>query len=412
MVRTARKPGPPTVVFGVYGQGEASIESMTALLDDYIEGLGGEEGVTPKFVIPISKAETTATIQDLVTYIEDAGYTYEGLFVDPFGRTKVLKEIGDGATKTTKIDDVGDALADRLGKASEARLLFLWADDADGNPLEEDQAVLFKCMDEGVVALDLTGGLEEIPNEEPSESAEDEDAEVDTGEDEAADDAESEYDGPGFDEVEGWPVRKVRSFALDEEMHGSRVLTSDETSEMTKEEILAHFFPEEYEGDEEEEPAPAPKKATRSTPSTAAAGPARDSKTRARQVREDAEEETGEEVTRPAARKAAAAAKKTAAAPATGAARVRAQKAEDAKEAERVFDRLEKGRTGNDEAQANPLLEMVREFADEFADIIIDRIAERVKAEPEDSAVRKEIAPTRPPGRPRADGKAPVRSRR
>lgn len=408
MARTARKPGPPTVVFGVYGQGEASIESMTALLDDYIEGLGGEGEITPKFVIPISKAETTATIQDLVTYIEEAGYTYEGLFVDPFGRIKVLKEIGEGATKTTKVDDIGDALADRLGKATEARLLFLWADDADGNPLEEDQEVLFKSMDEGVVALDLTGGLEEIPNEEPSESAEDEDAEVDTGEDEAA---ESEYDGPGFEEVDSWPVRKVRSFALDEEMHGTRVLTSDQTSDMTKDEILAHFFPEEFDGGEEE-PAPAPKKAARSTPSTSAAGPARDSKTRARQVREDKEEETEEEVTRPAARKAAAAAKKTAAAPATGAARVRAQKAEDAEEAEKVFDRLEKGRTGNDEAQADPFLATIEMYGDLLADIIIDRIAERVKAEPEDSAVRKEIAPTRPPGRPRADGKAPVRSRR
>jgi hypothetical protein len=273
-------------------------------------------------------------------------------------------------------------------------------------PNEEDQRFLHdvfeRCAE--VTVLELSGGLEPINPPDESESAEDTDA----APEEAADETEAEPEGDTasgdettYEIASEWPTRKLRAWALDVDIHGEDALTSKQTDDMSKDDILDYFFPED--GDEPAnapDPEPEPPKAARKRTTPPQEAKVLTGRQRAVQVREEAEEATGEEVTRPAARKTAA--KATA-----GEGRVRAQKAKDAVLADEALDRLS-GRDG-DEAQADPTLEFVRLYANEIADIIIDRIAARVEAEPVDSAVRKEVAPPRPPGRPRADGEAPVR---
>ena len=173
MPRQPRNPGPPSVYFAVFGLGEASMENITQLLDDYIEGAGE---ITPKFIIPVDKDLCTATIQDVSAYAANADYSYEAVHVDAFGRTKALKAVGDGAAKVSKVESIEEALIERLIEAGQdGILLFLWDEDSEQVPNEEDQRFLYEVFERSpdTLVLELSGGLEPINPPDASESAED-----------------------------------------------------------------------------------------------------------------------------------------------------------------------------------------------------------------------------------------------
>ena len=209
MGRTARRPGPPSFLFGVWGQGETSQENVDALLSEFIEGLGE---VTPRFLIPLDKDITTATHLAVVTFAEENKFAIEVVQAAP-PRTKALREVKEIADKVHEAegDDIEGAFIDALAaKAPDnSRMLFLWAEDEKTEePLEDDQRVLFKGFDADVIALDLTQGLDVLGSDAEDGG--------EGGGDDAADDTGDGTDGePPEAEVREWPIRRLRKYVLE-----------------------------------------------------------------------------------------------------------------------------------------------------------------------------------------------------
>lgn len=395
MGRAARRPGPPTFLFGVWGEGETSPENIEALLSEHIEGLGD---ITPRFVIPCDKEITTDTHLAVFEFAEQNKYEIE-VVQAAAPRVKALREMKDYASKVHEADDADNPIekvfAETLASKApdNAQLLFLWAEE-DGEPIEDDQRVLFDCLDGGVVALDLTQGLDALGAEDGGDGGEPVDPPEASGEGE-----------PEEATVRDWPVRRIRQHALDVQEERAKAKDydgpdADGIEEMGKNELLEFLFP------------PEDTKPARSRRSSAKDEPADGDKgitpRRARQMREESEKEGTDSSTKNRRR----AAKET------------ASKPQD--EPEPPAEGEDTGETGSD--ALNRLIEAIETFADEkstdddvreaiadaadaFADHIIDRIAARVEREPEGSAIRKEVSPPRPPGKPRKDGATPTRRR-
>lgn len=381
MPRTARRPGPPSYLFGIWGQGDTAEENIDALLSEHIEGLGE---ITPKFLIPLDKEITTDTQLAVVTFAEKNNYDVE-VVQAAAPRTKALREVKDLATKIHEADDADNPIekvfADALAaKGENGQLLFLWAEDDDQEPLEDDQRVLFACLDAGTTALDLTSGLDALGAAEPEEESTAAPAKKAPTK-AAAKDPEPAADGeepaePAEEIVREWPLRRLRSFVLqaaaaEREVVGvdpDDVPSDEDIKAMDQEALLKWLYPPEDDGETTPEPEPeADPEAPRS----------------ARQLRKAAEA-AGED-TMEGSKKALRAAQE----PAEG---------------------DPGGSTALDDIPA--LIEaVVAELGHLLADTIIDRIAARIESEPEGSATRKEIAPPRPPGKPRGDGAAPTRRR-
>jgi hypothetical protein len=404
MGRTARRPGPPSFLFGVWGDGETSAENIEALLSEHIEGLGE---ITPRFVIPCDKEITSDTHLAVFEFAETNGYAVE-VVQAAAPRVKALREMKDYAEKIHEADDADNPIekvfADTLAaKAPDnAQLLFLWA-EVDGEPVEEDQRVLFACIDGGVVALDLTQGLDALGTE---------------GDDSGGDGNEPEgKDEPGGDEpeesvVREWPIRRLRQYAeeIQEEWAKDKKYdgpSADEVADMGKTELLEFLY-----GQPDPEPEQ-PKGRTRRAAKETEAAPEDDGKgvtpRRARQMRESSEAEGTDSTSR----NRRAAAKKTAEPPAPEP--EAGGEGEDTRDAllEQLSDAVAvlfpeaEGADGEIDAMAGAIIDIF----EVLSDVVIDRIAARVEREPDESAVRQEIAPKRPPGKPRKDGATPTRRR-
>lgn len=439
MPRRATRPGPPTLLLGVWGQGDSSPENIAALLDDFIDGAGN---VTPKFLVPLDKELSSDAVLDTARYAIEKGYDVEVVYQEK-PKTKVLKEICEAAVKEHQFEETvdddrfettEDAIADNFTvllaeKDDNARLLFLWFEDADGEPDEDDQRLLAAVADCGVVALDLSQGLEVLDvapaEDEPAAEPEPEKPaakkttatkKTAAAKEEPEPEPEGDDDEPDRATVGDWPIRRIRSYAKQaaqaEREDGNEAPDDSEFDEMGKDVLLGWLFPDE--GDEPEpEPAPAKKTAAkkttaRETKRTEDDPPAEDapvSRRRATQIREDIEEDGGSK--QKVARKAAAAAEEAQDEPED------AGEGDDTSDAalERFKDALAELSVAirDDDTEAEDAGWVA--FADAFADIVIERIAARVEKEPENSAVRKEIAPPRPPGKPRKDGATPTRRR-
>ena len=433
MPRRATRPGPPTLLLGVWGAGEATPENITAQLDDFIDGAGN---VTPKFLVPLDKELTSDAVLATAQYAIEKGYALEVIYQSK-PTTKVLKEILAEASKEHQFDQqvtdddrftsTEDAIADNFAvllgeKGDDARLLFLWAEDDKGEPDEYDQRVLAAVADCGVVALDLSAGLEVLdvspPEDEPEPEPEPEKPAKKTAAKKTTTAAEPEPEGddePDFDTVKEWPIRRMKTHAkkiaaADREDNVEDVPTDDEIDDMRKEDVLDYLFPP-GDGDEPEpEPEPTPAKKTaakRTTKRTEEDPPAEDapvSGRRARQIREDIEEDGGEPNSGAKRRGRAAAAEKPQDEPEPAA------EGGDSEDPRAAFLAAMDDSVNPDlsETEQN---EALYDAIDALADVIIDRIAARVEKEPEGSAIRKEVAPPRPPGKPRKDGETPTRRR-
>lgn len=411
MGRTARRPGPPSFLFGVWGEGETSQENIDALLGEHIEGLGD---ITPRFVLPCDKEITTDTHLAVFEFAKANEYAVE-VVQAAAPRVKALREMRDYAEKTHEADD-GDNPIEKVfaqvlaSKApDDAQLLFLWAEDKDGEPVEEDQRVLFDCLDANVTALDLTQGLDALGSE--GEDAE----EGGDGDEAGADDADGD-DDPDESTVREWPIRRIRTHALEvaarrDEAGEDDLPDDDAINDMGKTELLAFLYPAEAE----------PEKPARGRRGAKAAEPAKDepeeetkvvNPRRARQMREEGEKEGTDSSTRNRRRGAAAKAEEPQDEP-----EATAEGDDTAEGGSDALDRLVEAvvaladLSDSTDAADDDIKDEVRNFADAFADHIIDRIAARVEKEPEDSAIRQEVAPKRPPGKPRKDGATPTRRR-
>lgn len=404
MGRTARRPGPPSFLFGVWGEGETTAENIEALLSEHIEGLGE---ITPRFVIPCDKEITTDTHLAVFEFAQANEYAVEVVqAAQP--RVKALREMRDYAEKVHEADDADNPIekvfADTLASKApdNAQLLFLWAEE-NGEPIEEDQRVLFDCLDAEVVALDLTQGLDALGSEDDGGDAAD-----DKG-------GKDEDDDPTEETVREWPIRRLRTHAkavaAKRDEAGEKDVPSDEELDnLGKTELLDFLFPSEPEP---EKPARG-RRTSKSTEAKPEPEPTDETITprRARQMREESEKEGTDSTTRNRRRGAARAAEQ-------------AQDGTDAgvegdDTAETGSDALERlveavvalaDLSTDENASDDDIKTEVRNFADAFADHIIDRIAARVEKEPEDSAIRQEVAPKRPPGKPRKDGATPTRRR-
>ena len=436
--RRAARPGPPTLLLGVWGQGEATPENIAAQLDDFIDGAGN---VTPKFLVPLDKELTSDAVLATAQYAIEKGYDVEVVYQEK-PRTKALREIVEAASKEHQHDEpvtederfesTEDAIADNfavlLGDAKDARLLFLWAEGENDEPDEDDQRLLAAVADCGVTALDLSAGLEVIDvspaddepegGDEPEPEPEPEKPAKKTAAKKTAAAAEPEPEGddePDYETVQEWPIRRIRTYAKtvaekDREEGVEDVPSDEELDDYKKEQLLDYLFPEDG-GEPEPEPEPAKKTAAKRTTKRTEEEPPDDgapiSGKRATQIREDIEEDGGK--------------------PNSGALR-RGRKA-----AQAAQDEPEDGGEGDatqepDERLAQAICDLfpdidpsdgeievvagaLQTVFDVFADTIIDRIAARVEKEPEASDIRKEVAPPRPPGKPRKDGATPTRRR-
>lgn len=397
--RPTRRPGPPSFYLGVWGGGDTTTENIKALLDDFIEGLGR---VTPKFVVPLEKDLSTEAILDVAQYALDNDYELHVVY-EKKPATKVLKEFLVAASKEITAEEAdGDsvpfeptesAIADTLvqaisDKPEQARLLFLWNAEGKDSEVEDDERVLYAAVDSGVAVLDLTSGLDALGADPP---AEDETGEGDPEDKTSTPDGD---DGDGgdmepYETAKEWPVRRLKSYAKeiaaadrDEGVEGA--LDDSEIDEMGKDDILSYLYPERGQGKAKDEPEPEseepedPEKGI--TPK------------RARQMREEIEKDR----TKGSTRKAAAAKEEPSEGDAAG----------------EGLTSLIEALVALGEAQDNEeVADALANAAEAFADILIDRIAARVEREPEGSPVRKEVAPPRPPGKPKADGSAPTRRR-
>lgn len=437
MPRPTRRPGPPSIYIGVWGAGDTTTENITALLDDFIEGLGE---VTPRFVVPLEKELTTEPILDVANYALEKNYDLQVVF-EKKPTTKVLKELLVAASKEHVAEEAdadavdftptGDAIADTLvavlgDKPEDARLLFLWpADDASDQTVEDDERVLFAGVDSNIVVLDLTQGLDRLGADGDEDDAAPEEPEEEkpapakkaaakktaAAKPDPEEEPEEPADGTDLEPIETvipWPIRRMRSYAkeiaaADREEGIADTPTDDELDEFNKEAILDYLYPDrEKAADPEPEPEEEPKDET-ITPR------------RARQMREASEADGTDSTTKNRAK--AAAAKKAAAAPEEPEA-----EPEAAAEPESTVDDGE----GHLEALVEAVNDLLEEFnrdpyddeafsaalvdaADAFADHIIYRIAKRVEREPEKAPYRTAIAPPRAPGKPRKDGEAPRR---
>lgn len=393
MGRTARRPGPPSFLFGVWGEGETSPENIDALLSEFIEGLGD---VTPRFLIPLDKEITTDTHIDIANWAIDNKYAVEVIEAAPV-RTKALREIKQEADKVHPADDDKNPIATVfteavIAKGENARLLFLWA-EVDGEPVEDDQRVLADVYDGGVACLDMTQGLDVLAFGDDEGGEEGSDAEP-----------EAASDDPDEATVRDWTIRRVRTYAKTiaerrAEAGEKDVPTDEELDELDKEGLFDFLYPEAAAPEPEK-----PKGRTRRTSKSTEPEPEPDgekgfTRDRARQVREEVEKERA------------------------GGGRRGAQQPEDGAEepaegdgtpgdgVERLRDALMTITLAITEQDEDAENEAWVEFADAFADVVIDRIAARVEKEPEGSAIRKEVAPPRPPGKPRKDGATPTRRR-
>jgi hypothetical protein len=415
MGRAARRPGPPSFLFGVWGEGETSPENIEALLSEHIEGLGD---ITPRFVIPCDKEITTDTHLAVFEFAEQNKYAVEVvLAAQP--RVKSLREMRDYAEKVHEADDgdnpIEKVFADTLGSKApdNAQLLFLWAEE-DGEPIEDDQRVLFDCLDQNVVALDLTQGLDALGAEDGADGG-------DEGGDDNADGGKDEKPGDGDEPDEAtvreWPIRRLRKHAQDvaearAEAGEPDIPSEEEVDNMGKNELLDFLYPSDPEAEPEK-----PARGRRGSKSTEAKPEPEDegkgvTPRRARQMREQSEAEGTDSTSR----NRRAAAKKTAqAAPdepeAGGEGDDGGETASDAMERfiEGIVELGQLADSGDEVDDA--IKDAIATVADAFADIIIDRIAARVEKEPEDSVIRQEVAPKRPPGKPRKDGATPTRRR-
>lgn len=426
MPRRGTRPGPPALVLGVWGQGESSAENIAALLDDYIDGAGN---VTPRFVVPVATDYTTPEITAVVEYAEEKGYEVEAVFTKkPASRAlkalleKCSKEIValDPITDDERFESTEDAIADhftkRLGeKPDDAKLLFLWAEDEKGEPDEADQRVLAAVADCGVAALDLAQGLE-VLDVAPADGGGDDNG-GDGGEPEGKDEPAADGEEPDYDTVKEWPIRRMKSYAKkvaqqDREDSVDDVPTDEEIDEFNKEAVLDYLFPEDDGAKPEPEPEPAKNQSGRSRRTPAADDSGDDGKgvtpRRAREMREQAEAEGTDSTSKNRRKAAAAKPEKPADEPEpAGEGGDGGASGDDA--LERLVEALEI--FADENSSEDEVKDAVRDFADAFADHIINRIAERVNKEPGESAYREEIAPKRPPGKPRKDGATPTRRR-
>lgn len=424
MPRRATRPGPPTLLLGVWGQGESSPENTTALLDDFIDGAGN---VTPKFVVPLSTDDSSDGVLTVFDYAVEKGYDVTVVYTKK-PASKALKEVLVAATNehvaadpitdddrfTSTESAIGDHFTQLLGKdPKDSRLLFLWAEDEQGEPDEDDQRVLAAVADCGVTALDLSQALEvlDVAPAEPEPEAE---PEPDT-----KDDPEPAGDGePDFDTVKDWPIRRMKSHAkriaaAEREEKVPDTPSDDDIDGMNKDAILDYLFPDDS-GTPEPEPEPEPEKPSgrrRRTPAEPEDAGKGVTSRRAKEIREDAEAE-GKDTLAGEKRRGRAAAKaqepeETPAEPAEG-----DDTGETGSDAvSRFREALGSWATALSESDDEAADDAFVDVADSLADVIIDRIAARVNREPEDSAIRQEVAPKRPPGKPRKDGATPTRRR-
>jgi len=407
MARAATRPGPPTLLFGVFGGGESSAENTTALLDDYIEAQGK---VTPRFLFALDKEVWTDSQQAIVDYAIEKGYDYDVVY-QTTPRTRDLKAVLDKAAISEKAegddapltqDILADTFLGRLFTAKESQLLFLWLDDADGNPDEYDQRVLTAAGDNGIVLLDVLNGLDHILVDGNGSGGDEPDPE-DTGDGDGDGNAGGEDEGPTIEEISEWPERRIREYAKECE------LDEAVADKVGKDDLLAWIKGDlddiaiAAKAEEPEDGGKAAEAPARGRRRGAAAkdegdeAQTRVTPERAREIREEVEKE------KPTSRRRGKTdpEPETEPEPPTG---------EDTGETavDRLRDALtEWAVTVNDDADGAD--EAFVAVADALADVIIDRIAARIEREPETSEIRKEIAPPRPPGKPRKDGAAPVR---
>jgi hypothetical protein len=355
---SSRPPANPVVTLAVFGQGETSAENIDALLNDLLDGFGEDADIV--FEFPIDPDATTATIKEVLEWASPAN-PQEGVDSLPYRvfevaepKTKGLREIEADADEVRKFSEFTE-LADVLTKAgqgnNEARLLFLWDDSEPAL----DQQVLWACLDAGVACLDLTNGLEDIEGSDGATAA-------------AAPDP-TQVAIP--DDFEKWAIRRMRKWVSD-----NGFATKEDVAKFTKDDCL-----EAVGIGGTDTPAETPKPAGRGRRGAAAAEPEAAAPARGRGRGRAAAQEAAAEPTEPDG-----------------------GTIED--EAVQLFvDALVD--LGVDQTEADAVGQLV----ESLADIIINRIADRVEREPEGSAVRKEISPPRPPGKPRNDGATPTRRR-
>jgi len=430
MPRRATRPGPPTLLLGVWGQGETSQENVDALLDDFIDGAGK---VTPKFLIPLTKDDTSDGVLNVFDYALGKGYEVTVVYTKK-PQSKDLKDyLAQATNEHVALDPVTDddrfestenAVADHFAQLlskdpDDARLLFLWAEE-DGEPDEDDQRVLAAVADCGVQALDLTQGLEALDVDPPAEGGDGEPAGDDNAEP-AGDDDKGGEDEPDFETVQAWPIRRIRSYAKkiaqqDREDNVEDVPSDedlDDSDKYNKDALLDYLFPEDDGGKKDPEPEPEPPK--KQTSGRRPRTPAKDegdekgiTHERAREMREESEKDGTDSTSKNRRKAAASKPEKPADEPAGDG------EGEDTWEPssallQAVTDLMpDLSPSDNEDVVVAGALKTLME---EFADTIIDRIAARVEKEPEGSDIRKEIAPPRPPGKPRKDGATPTRRR-
>lgn len=426
MPRRGTRPGPPTLLLGVWGLGESTADNSAALLDDFLDGAGN---VSPRFLVPLDKELTTDAITAVLDYAIEKDIPYEVIY-ERKPTTKALKTYIESADKEHQFDDkvedderfesTEDAIADNFvvllsKKPDDARLLFLWAEE-DGEPDEDDQRVLAAVADCGVVALDLTQGLDVLDVGEPepdgSSTPEPEKPAKKAAAKKAAAEPEPEPEGgeddPDYETVQSWPIRRIKTYAkqvaqADREDGDDTAPDDDAVDEMNKQALLDYLFPEDNP-----EPEPEPEKPSGRRPRTPAKEePAEDPEKgvtprRARQMREETEAAGGDTLagTKRAARKTAAASEPE-------------PEGEDGGELSPALLAMKEALVAMvaEDATEEEQIDALVDAADAFADHIIDRIAARVEKEPENSDIRKEVAPPRPPGKPRKDGATPTRRR-
>jgi len=367
---SSRPSANPVVTLAVFGQGETDEKNIDALLTDAIDAYE-KDGAEVRFIFPVGKDETTETVKTVLDWVDPPNpqdgdpdpLPYDVIQVaDP--KTKGLREIADGANKVHEVKAFTE-LADILSKANtgdnQATLLFLW----DDSEPDADQKVLWACHDAGIDCKDFIKGMADLQFGEGDDDRK------------AAGDGDEKAEPP--DDFATWPIRRARTWVKD-----NGYMTAAEVKSATMDELLEALG---IEGDNNE---PEPEKPARGRGRSRAAAKDKDDEPPA----EPAEEPRGRG-RRATVAKDAEADKDTGEITETPAARIAAG----------VADLLDE-KTDDD-----GMVSAAQDVLDAVVEAVLDAIAARVEKEPEDSAVRKAVAPPRPPGRPRGDGEAPTRRR-
>jgi hypothetical protein len=158
------------------GTGRMDINNATDLIEELIDAVVPSEDDPVKFVFPLTTAEFSETLEDLVKMAKKSEIAYEVVTHTEDKGRRAFIDIAEGASKKYHVADVYTQIEQILTEAPTSVLEVLWDDKRE----EELTEILNGFLDAGVDVRDLTDGNVPMAEDEGEDVATTE--QIETGE--------------------------------------------------------------------------------------------------------------------------------------------------------------------------------------------------------------------------------------